>query len=82
VRDGHSDIGDGGECGANTSRLRSYMYARISATPSSSGLPPDFTVTRQVSLPPGRSLSRKVANDTSSCLLLHGTYTDDCEASS
>ena len=53
------------------------MYASSSAA-SASGCSAvgAFTVTRQVSFAPGRSVSRKVANSTFSSLSSHGTKTD------
>ncbi len=63
----------GGLCAANTSSDLSYMYASTSAAFASTGLPCDFTVTRNVSCAPGLSVSRKVENSRSSVLSSHGT---------
>lgn len=74
---GYSDATLGGVCFANRSSDWSYMYASSSAVPASTFAPfGPFTVTRQVSFAPGRSVSRKVANSSCSSLSSQGTKMD------
>src|SRR4051794_24511674 len=74
ARDGYSAARDGAECDPNRSRLLSYIYASSSTIPGPRGSPLGlFTVTRKLSLVPGRSLSRKLEKARCNSLLSHGT---------